>query len=255
LFKSSNFHIQIMKSLPKDLEWHIKYREVKSRKESSYIARLLRHFGKRNGSVLEVACGNGRLHPFLRKEGFKVFGLDNSSELIDAARKRSCRHSKKYFLCDMRNFKIKKKFDVIISWFTSFGYYNDKINLKILTNMKNHLSMGGLLFLDIPNKKSKLFRSRRYSQKCGKFLEKVSMSVENSRGQTFWKLEERFYSNQGKDSKLIKSVRRKVRIYDSGEIQNLLSKSGFETLKIFRTGTFDKARSNSRRMLIVARPR
>jgi SAM-dependent methyltransferase len=243
-----------MTRLPKDLEWHIKYREGKSRKESIYIARLLRRFGKKKGSVLEVACGNGRLHPFLRNEGFELFGLDNSSELIDAARKRSRRHSKNYLLCDMRNFKIKRKFDAILSWFTSFGYYNDRTNLKILVNIRKHLAEGGLLLIDIPNRRSKMFKSRNYSQKCGKYLEKVSMSVENSRDQTFWKLEETFYSDRENGSKLIKRIRRRVRIYDSEEIRKLLSKAGFETLNVFRTGTFDKARSNSRRLMVVARP-
>ena len=244
-----------MKSLPKEIEWHISYRNDRSKKESDYIAKMLTKLGKGKGSILEVACGNGRLHPFLRKSGFRMFGLDNSSELIGVARKKSRRSSKNYFLCDMRNFKIKKKFDVILSWFTSFGYFNDSTNLKILINMRNHLAEGGLLLIDLPNKKSKLFKTRIYSQRCGKYLERVSMSVEKSKGQTFWKLEEKFFLKQGMELKFIKKIRRKVRIYGSEEIRKLLSKAGFETLDIFRTGTFNKARSNSRRLLVVARPR
>jgi 2-polyprenyl-3-methyl-5-hydroxy-6-metoxy-1,4-benzoquinol methylase len=48
------------------------------RKEGYYISRVIRLFERKlkedYSSILDVACGNGRLHSFLRKNGFDVFG-------------------------------------------------------------------------------------------------------------------------------------------------------------------------------------
>jgi SAM-dependent methyltransferase len=51
----------------------------------------------------------------------------------------------------MRKFDLKREFDVALSWFTSFGYFEDKENLIVLKNINKHLREKGLLLLDIPN--------------------------------------------------------------------------------------------------------
>jgi len=248
-----------MEKLPQAVEWHIRYREKRSKEEALYLSKVIKMFEKKLNekylTILEVACGNGRLHPFLRRKGFKVFGMDNSKELLDEIIKESPGYSRNYWLYDMRNFNLKRKFDIVLSWFTSFGYFNDNVNLKVLRNMKNHLRKNGLLMIDIPNKNSNMFKKKRrtYTETYGNYVEKVFNKFENQNNQTFWILSENFYLKKGKNLEFIKNIKRKVRIYEL-EIKNLLDKAGFEVIHIFRTRTFNKFRSNSRRMFIIAKP-
>jgi SAM-dependent methyltransferase len=250
-----------MEKIPQAIEWHISFRKNRSKEEADYISRIIKLFEKKlkekHLTILEVACGNGRLHPFLRKKDFKVFGIDNSKELLEAAIKKFPKYSKNYWLLDMRDFDLKRKFDIVLSWFTSFGYYNDAVNLKILKNMKKHLRKNGLFLMDIPNKKSKSFqkRIREYTQSYDNYVEKDFSKIENQNNQTFWALSENFYLKKGKKLKFIKTIKRKVRIYDLEEIKNLLNKADFEITQVFRTRTFNKFKSNSRRMFIVAKIR
>lgn len=250
-----------MEKLPQAVEWHISYRCDRSKEEALYLSKIIKFFEKKMNenysTILEVACGNGRIHSFLRKKGFEVFGIDNSKELLDNITKKFPKYSKNYWLADMRNFDLKKRFDIVLSWFTSFGYFNDSVNLKVLKNMKKHLRKNGLLMIDIPNKNSKMFKKKRrtYTERYGNYVEKVFNRIENQSNQTFWILSENFYLKNGEDLKFIKNIKRKVRIYDIEEIKNLMNKAGFETIQAFRTSTFNKIRSNSRRMFIVAKPR
>lgn len=247
-----------MKKLPDAIEWHISFREDKSKKEVEYLSKLIKRLEtlhkKKYRTLLEVACGNGRLHPFLRKNGFIVFGIDNSKELIREAKKRQPRFSNNYFLADMRSFEIKKKFDIVLSWFTSFGYFDDKENIKVLREMKRHLKKDGLIIIDIPNRDIKRYRKRRrtYTQRYGKYIEIVFNRMVRIRGQTFWVLVEKFYVKDGK-LRLIREIKRRVRMYNPEEIRCLLSDAELNVVDIFRNKTFNKIRKNSRRMLIVAK--
>jgi len=249
-----------MEKLPQAVEWHISYRYDRSQKEALYLSKIIKLFEKKMNenysTILEVACGNGRIHPFLRNKGFKIFGIDNSNELLDTVKEKFPKYSKNYWKTDMRNFDLKRKFDIVLSWFTSFGYFNDNVNLKVLKNMKKHLRKNGLLMMDIPNKNSKMFKKKRrtYTETYGNYVEKVFNKIENQNNQTFWILSENFYLKEGKNLKFLKNIKRKVRIYDLEEIKYLLSKAGFETVQAFRTRTFSKVRSNSRRMFIIAKP-
>jgi SAM-dependent methyltransferase len=248
-----------MKKLPQAIEWHISFRYDRSEEEAFYLSKIIKFFEKKlnenYSTILEVACGNGRIHPFLRKKGFKIFGIDNSKELIETITEKFPSFSKNYWLADMRNFDLKRKFDIVLSWFTSFGYFNDNVNLKVLKNMKKHLRKNGLLMIDIPNKNSKMFKKKKrtYTETYGNYFEKVFNKIENQSNQTFWILSEDFYLKEDKNLKFIKNIKRKVRIYDLEEIKNILSKARLEVIQVFRTRTFNKIRSNSRRMFVIAR--
>ena len=52
----------------------------------------------------------------------------------------------------MREMNVGEKFDVVTNWFSSFGYFDDVTNQKVLDNFINHLKEGGILILDIGNR-------------------------------------------------------------------------------------------------------
>ena len=80
------------------------------------------------GDVLDLACGPGRHATALAKRGFRVTGVDLSPFLLrqakDLARKESV--SIEWVHEDMRSFLRPETFDLAISMFTSFGYFDDR---------------------------------------------------------------------------------------------------------------------------------
>jgi SAM-dependent methyltransferase len=246
--------------LPAAVRWHIKFREAKSKSEAEYIIQVINLFQKRLkekfSSILDVACGNGRLHPFLRRAGFDVTGIDNSKELIEEVKKSFPKFKDFYHLGDMRNFNLNKKFDVVLSWFTSFGYFeSDRVNLKVLKNIAKHLRKNGIFLLDIPNAPiaaERIVSNPNIIQYADNFVEICNQRIE-TRKVTLWVLKQNFYIKRGRDLKFVKTEMKKVRIYSIPEITKMLKSAGLKTLKIFNSGTFEKVTEHDKQMLIVSR--
>jgi SAM-dependent methyltransferase len=99
------------------------------------------------GKVLDLGCGDGRYTYFLKNKGFDISGIDLSQDLINSGKK-------KYPLLDlqvsdMRSFK--GKYRLILSLFTSFGYFSDVENIDLLKHIYNSLEIGGYFWLDYLN--------------------------------------------------------------------------------------------------------
>ena len=97
-------------------------------------------------SLLDVACGTGSHLAYLRQD-FKVDGLDNSEEMLVAARNKFPDIN---FLCaDMADFKINHSFDVITCLFSAIGYVQTLPRLfQAIQTMTSHLLPGGVIIVE-----------------------------------------------------------------------------------------------------------
>jgi 2-polyprenyl-3-methyl-5-hydroxy-6-metoxy-1,4-benzoquinol methylase len=96
-------------------------------------------------AVLDLCCGDGRCSIALAKKGFRVTGVDRTAYLLNKARARARSASLKieWVREDMRDFVRPAAFDLVISMFTSFGYFDDKgEDLRVLENMFASLRAG-----------------------------------------------------------------------------------------------------------------
>jgi len=63
------------KELLEKIKWHITYREDRNELEAYYIYSLIKFvelkLKESYKTILDVACGNGRLHKFLRNYGLR----------------------------------------------------------------------------------------------------------------------------------------------------------------------------------------
>lgn len=127
------------------------YNEDWGKFSTSYL-RLIRHlsdtFNFYPSSVLDVACGTGKLAAELYKLGYEVCGIDMSKDMIDIAKSNYPRVQ--FHVADMTNFNINRTFDLITCTFDSINYLTeDGQVLKALSNIHSHLSNTGYFIFDI----------------------------------------------------------------------------------------------------------
>ena len=96
-------------------------------------------------SVLDLCCGPGRCSIALAKKGFTVTGVDRTKFLLDKARTRARAADLKieWVQADMRDFVRPNSFDLVLSMFKSFGYFDDRRDdMTVLENMVQSLHPG-----------------------------------------------------------------------------------------------------------------
>ncbi len=106
-------------------------------------------------SVLDLCCGPGRCSIALAKRGFSVTGVDKTKYLLDKARAqaRAARVKIEWAQKDMRDFVRPDSFALVLSMFTSFGYFDDRReDLIVLENMFTSLQPGGACLIEVLGK-------------------------------------------------------------------------------------------------------
>lgn len=112
-------------------------------------------FVTKDMSLLDLGCGTGTLILNLKINGFKVSGLDNSETIIEIAREKTKINHQliDYYLDDMVDFKIDKKFDVMTCYFDTINHLESLSQVhKMMHNVAEHLNPGGLFIFDVFSK-------------------------------------------------------------------------------------------------------
>ncbi|BCU67909.1 hypothetical protein HS7_13460 [Sulfolobales archaeon HS-7] len=134
-----------------ELHYHLELVKSTSEIEAYYIHSLIEFCAWKLGdsykSILDIPCEYGRHHAFLWDLGYQVYGVDSSSDLIDKAKNKN---NGNYYVGDMRSFRLKEEVDVVLNWFTSFGFFDDQGNAQTLKNFYDNLRAKGLSFLKWP---------------------------------------------------------------------------------------------------------
>ena len=103
------------------------------------------------GTVLEIACGTGRVAIRLARDGVKVAGLDLSPEMIAVAEQKSTGLANvRWFREDMRAFRLKGKFDLVLIPGHAFQNLNTpEDQAACLRCIKRHLNPGGVMVIHL----------------------------------------------------------------------------------------------------------
>ena len=132
--------------------YHILYinRDIKEAQE--FLTKLLSVLNPpEKAKILDLACGKGRHAVFLHKLGYDVTGTDLSVSSINWANQFRV-PGLKFLVKDMRQPIENHKFNCIFNLFTSFGYFNDRVdNLKVLKSANQMLDKNGCLVIDFLN--------------------------------------------------------------------------------------------------------
>jgi len=106
-------------------------------------------------SILDLACGHGRIAIPLAQRGFRVTGLDLSETLLGQARAIADRAGVQvtWHRGDMREISWNESFDAVINIFSSFGYFADEAdNRRVLEGVARALRPGGRFLIDVMNR-------------------------------------------------------------------------------------------------------
>ena len=107
-------------------------------------------------NVLDLCCGPGRHDLAIAELGCSVVGLDYSMPMLKIARDSVPVNSTYplYVRGDARHVPFKDTaFDVVLNLFTSFGYFNDEENEKLICTIGQLLKPGGRYLIDYLNPK------------------------------------------------------------------------------------------------------
>ena len=123
------------------------YSHLNYRKEAKLIEDLISKFKKSDGKdLLELGCGTGKHLKFIKNK-FRCIGTDINLQMIEIAKKNV--KGVKFQQADMTNLNLNRKFDVIISLFSSIGYVKTYENLeKTIKNISRHLKPGGFVIIE-----------------------------------------------------------------------------------------------------------
>jgi SAM-dependent methyltransferase len=119
----------------------------KTRTEVDFVLRSLRL--PPGARILDVPCGYGRHAAELARRGFRVVGVDLSRSMIEEARRRfAARPRLSFRRRDIRRIAFRAKFDAVVNFYTSFGYFTPAQNEAALRRMARALRPAGRLLID-----------------------------------------------------------------------------------------------------------
>ncbi|BAY31004.1 hypothetical protein NIES2107_28520 [Nostoc carneum NIES-2107] len=132
------------------------YRDKDYAGEVEFIHRLIKTYSREAQTILELGCGTAKHAALLAAEGYQIDGVDFSEEMLLKAKSRICELPKnsasklQVFHGDIRQIRLHKSFDVVLSLFHVISYQTKNEDLlATFATVKEHLKPGGIFIFDI----------------------------------------------------------------------------------------------------------
>jgi len=135
--------------LYKDLAWCYEFITTGEghKKEANFVKKIVKKYKKSKSiELLDVGCGHGWHDKFLKKN-FRIIGIDASKIILKLAKKRNPEVT--YKREDMKNFDLKRKFDVVMSFDAMMYNLNYRDLRDTIKNLSKHLTKDGVLIFHL----------------------------------------------------------------------------------------------------------
>ena len=211
--------------------------------EAPFIVSAL---GLKSGhSVLDCPCGAGRISTALAKAGCTVTGVDIRQVFLRRARRRFRREGLdgSFLRSDMREIDFAGRFDAVVNWSGSFGYFLDPDNLRVLRRFSLALKPGGRVLIDQLNREYVL-RHFHTKMKQGDLTLHSKWKRRTQCIETTWR-----WRVAGRQ----RSCRSRIRIYTPGQLGRLFEAAGLRVEAMYGGLDASPYRRGSRRIHIVGR--
>lgn len=120
------------------------------------VVATLKGFGIRPGTMLDLACGTGSLAMHMQRRGWKVWGVDGSPLMIEAARAklRGPGMPVRFLKQDMRELDLPEQVDLATCMFDSLNHLPGRGDLlKTFRGVSAALKPGGFFVFDVNNER------------------------------------------------------------------------------------------------------
>jgi SAM-dependent methyltransferase len=225
--------------------------EQRFRDASEHVEKALALARPVGNAALDLCCGPGRCAIALAKAGFKVTGVDRTKFLLDKARTkaRSVKARIEWIRMDMRDFIRADAFDLVLSMFTSFGYFDDKNeDLQVLHNIFTSLKPGGVCLIELMGKEG---LARIFQPTTSEVLPDGSRLVQRHEIFDDWTRirNEWMLIRKGR----ARSFRFHHTIYSGQELRDRIMQAGFADVKLYGNLEGDEYGPNADRLIAVSR--
>jgi len=200
-------------------------------------------------TVLDLCCGLGRHSMELARRGFTVTGVDRTAVYLEKAKKQANAENLpiEFIQEDMRKFCRPDTFDLVLNFYTSFGYFeNPAEDRRVIVNMEKSLKQGGRLVMDMAGKEilARIFRERDWHEDDGViWLEERKVSKDWTWIDSRWIL----LRGDKRDE-----FRVSHRLYSAAELAALLKDCGFRSVDIYGNLAGAPYDQNAERLVVVA---
>jgi SAM-dependent methyltransferase len=225
----------------------------RNQRDADTIARALEL--PAGAAILDAPCGHGRIANLLAARGYNVTGLDVTPLFLDAARRDATDESLavEYVHGDIRDLQWRERFDGIVNWFTSFGYFDDDTNRAVLRGFRAALRPGGRLLVEQLNRD----RVVQNLPSAGASQERVLLIAERGDDLLFDRVRFDEQANRTVTERIVVRngrVRRfvfTVRTFTVPEITSWLLDAGFSSVDVLDS-TLEPFSLAAERMIVVA---
>ncbi|MPZ15763.1 MAG: methyltransferase domain-containing protein [Chloroflexi bacterium] len=220
--------------------------------------------GRRTGgSVLELACGTGRILAGLVDDGFHVVGVDRSPDMLERARVRlaHARGAAELVLADMREGVLPGTHGLIVFGLDAFGLVHDPVQqTDTLDRVRAALQGDGVVVLDLvhvgsladhPHGIPVLQRSGADEEIDANVTKWMVLELHPAAQLIEWRC---FYDiswRPGGFRRVTETV--EIRTFGRYEIELLLARAGLRVEAMYGDYELGPFQDDSRRMLVVAR--
>lgn len=211
---------------------------------------------KKNGIVLDLACGTGNMSLELAARGYEVIGIDLSCEMLgEAARKtREAGKNILYLEQDMCSLDLYGTVDAAVCCLDGINYLADTANLRrCFSSVNKFMNDGGLFIFDVntPRKFKEVYGNNAYILEG----EDVFCAWQNDFNQKSGKCEFflTFFVKQGNGTYTKSEEVQCERCYSDRTLRKCLTDCSFEVLGVYGDTGFGEYKQDDDRWYYVCR--
>lgn len=205
----------------------------------------------KGSAVLDLACGYGRHAIGMARRGYAVTGVDFNPRYLEIAAEEARAQGVEvvWQAGDMRALGFRGQFAGVYSYFTSFGYFHDDENERVLAGIAAALQPGGRFLIDMMNRDWLLThpQQRTWTQRedGALLMEETSLELVTSRVVS----RQILIDPQG-GPQVTKEFF--LRAYTCAELTALLRRHGLEVKHVFGGADRSDYSTDSRRLVLVS---
>ncbi|NOG53660.1 MAG: class I SAM-dependent methyltransferase [Planctomycetes bacterium] len=202
-------------------------------------------------AILDLGCGPGRIALELAQRGYRVTGVDRTAAYLDEARQRAetAQLDIEWVHRDMRLYRRDDTFNLVLSMFTTFGYFEDAADdRQVARNIHANLKPGGCMLIDVIGKEilARQYRARDWNTEADGALMLQERTICNN-----WSWIRCKWIRILPDGTQ-HTYHLEHRLYSAGELIDLLTQEGFVNVNAYGSLEGTPYDHEARRLIVTA---